>query len=260
MPDGIGRWRPPPPQRRDLADPALMRRDFGQLAYTWVEGQLYIEGATASDVRQGNLDNCYFLATLAAAAHQRPDVLNNALRDQGDGTYALRLYEKKWGGTREKWHTFDGQLPTRFGVIQEYGRSARHDELWVGLFEKGFAAAKGGYERIGNLGRAADALFALTGRKADLVRVDGRRTEADLAQRLSRGQLIVAASHDDPRKLAGTGLRQSHSYAVLGVADGHVLLHDPVGAQPPYAHGDSEGGLKVPLEVFARTFQSYNAA
>ena len=48
----------------------------------------------ASDVNQGDTGDCYFLASLAAFAGQRPQLIRNSVADLGDGTYAVEFYSK----------------------------------------------------------------------------------------------------------------------------------------------------------------------
>jgi hypothetical protein len=43
------------------------------------------------DVNQGNLGDCYLLASLAGTAYRTPSTIQNMFTDNGDGTFTVRF-------------------------------------------------------------------------------------------------------------------------------------------------------------------------
>jgi len=85
-----------------------------------------------NDVRQGSLGDCYFLATLATFANERPEVIKQAVVEIGDGNYIVRYYN--WEGV--EFHLkIDGDLPSNL----IYAKLGRDGSNWVPLLEKAFA-------------------------------------------------------------------------------------------------------------------------
>ncbi len=118
-------------------------------SYQFVNGSLFGEGINASDIKQGSsARDCYFLATLASAAVDKPYVIQNPpfnmFIDNGDGTFTVRFYRKSGGRYWPEYVTVNKQLPTRGGkaVYAGWGggdHSNSNNKLWVALAEKAYA-------------------------------------------------------------------------------------------------------------------------
>src|SRR5688572_27175708 len=64
---------PAPPARADLPEPAAMERDQkslqqGDAAWKRVEGELFVDGPSMEDPKQGWLGDCYLVAAMGAVA------------------------------------------------------------------------------------------------------------------------------------------------------------------------------------------------
>ena len=130
-------------------------------------GELFRDGATVGDVVQGrngprHLGDCWLLASLAALAHSRPGMLEQAVTDHGDGTYTVRLYAEA-GATAEDIRV-TGDLPQTADGRDAYAQRPDPAELWVGIIEKAFAAHCGGWDAIDG-GHPTHAWRILTGCK-----------------------------------------------------------------------------------------------
>ena len=81
--------------KKDLPDPKLPSDIRGKF-YEQNNYELFsARGPVPADVAQGNLGDCYFLATLASLAQNQPDKIKGMIRDNGDGTFSVRFYAKK---------------------------------------------------------------------------------------------------------------------------------------------------------------------
>ncbi len=76
--------------------------------YRQFSGQLFVNGPTYGDVKQGNLGDCYFMCSLAEAALRSPATINSMFIVNGDGTYTVRFFN---GGVSQ-YVTVDSYLPT----------------------------------------------------------------------------------------------------------------------------------------------------
>ncbi len=57
-----------------------------------VKQSLFGTGPAPSDINQGGVGDCFFLAAIAAFANQQPGTILNSAVDLGDGTYAVQFY------------------------------------------------------------------------------------------------------------------------------------------------------------------------
>ncbi|MEM9449268.1 MAG: C2 family cysteine protease [Cyanobacteria bacterium P01_E01_bin.6] len=109
--------------------------------YRYTSGSLFQNGISMFDVDQGGVGDCYFIASLGAAAKDKPHVVSNMFIDNGDGTFTVRFF--KPDGTRD-YVTVDRYLPTTGSGNAIYagwgGDNTESDnELWVALAEKAYA-------------------------------------------------------------------------------------------------------------------------
>jgi hypothetical protein len=205
------------------------------------------------DVNQGTLGSCVTLSGIAAVALQNPALIEDAIRDNGDGTFTVRFHvqrpplffwEPAWT-TREV--TVDARVP-----LNEHGHpafaGARSGELWVLILEKAWAELNGGWAHInGDLGFGL--LEALTGQSASAnysIRGvsfgAGERSPAYLARLLDDGYAILASS----LKKTTDGVTDGHTHYIKSVdAQGNVTLGNP--------WGDDEE-ITISWDAFERNF------
>ncbi|OBQ15705.1 MAG: hypothetical protein AN481_19600, partial [Aphanizomenon flos-aquae LD13] len=67
-------------------------RPDADYAYQYVSGSLFQNGLSANDVYQGAVGDCYYVATLASIAQEKPDYIQNMFTDNGDNTFTVRFY------------------------------------------------------------------------------------------------------------------------------------------------------------------------
>ncbi|MBV6628122.1 MAG: pre-peptidase C-terminal domain-containing protein [Rivularia sp. (in: Bacteria)] len=149
--------------------------------YQYAKGSLFQNGISHDDIRQGYINNCFFLAGLGATLVQSPEIIQNMFIDNGDGTFTVRFYKN---GVAD-YVTVDRYLPTNnIGNLVYANAGDYHgndsNELWVALAEKAYAQLNeakwinqdgtNSYNGIGNAGYLSDAFKHITGEKAALGR------------------------------------------------------------------------------------------
>lgn len=124
--------------------------------YERPEGDVFIEGEGEgsgphpSDILQGALGDCYLLASLAAVAQENPEVLENMIRTNDNGTYTVTFYDD--GEPVEITVTSD--LPLESGSPVFSGNEEQSDspdgraELWPLIIEKAYAQLNESYGEI----------------------------------------------------------------------------------------------------------------
>ena len=191
-----------------------------------------------SDVSQGQIGDCYFIASLATVAARNPELIEKNIRKLDDGSYGVTLYERNEEGElvpREivvsaEFPSSDGSTP----AFAQTGDERRGEgEIWPALYEKAYAQMHGSYNDIGHGGWPRDAMTAITG--VESVSSDGISVD-DIADTLERGDSVVGwtpssdAVKDNPLFQDST-LYADHAYWVVS-ADreaGTVTVRNPWG-------------------------------
>jgi len=260
----------------DLPDPLMhadeMKADgtpkYEKARFT---GPLFIDGPTAGDARQGAIGNCYFPSAVSSIAHTHPEVLRDAIKDNGDGTYTVRFYE--YGDKRRpKDVKVDADLYVKSWGGPVYGSSLGGStdtdemELWYPILEKAYATWKGSYDTIGNGGSASDVITEIMGgtdQYSSLRSANADATFRKIKEGAEKKHPMNAGTydHDDPR-YTNSGVYGDHSYSVLGaVEEGgkkYVLLRNPWGQSEPGHDGKNDGFFKLELAKFMNLYQSFS--
>lgn len=215
--------------------------------HTAIPGQVTTVGAGdgtgvhPNDISQGQLGDCYLLASLGAIALQNRSIIENAIRDNGDGTYTVTFHQR----TNKSWYEFwRGEYETvEITVNNEFGTDANGNpvfakpgdgtgdqrELWPMIIEKAYAQWKGGYQQIGHGGWPHEAMEALTGQRSEN---GGDLSMSDMADSFSDGEAISVWTGDAKGPLFDNGtLVGGHAYFVTNVdrTNNTVTLHNPWG-------------------------------
>ena len=122
------------------------------LSYQTVVGNLFNGTPSRNDARQGQLGDCYCIASLASIADHNPDAVRNLFIDNSDGTYTVRFYPTASGPA--DYVTVNRRLPANSsGQLQYsgYGQSiaSTATTVWIALAEKAYAQ----WNETGNEGR-----------------------------------------------------------------------------------------------------------
>jgi hypothetical protein len=253
----------------EQAEPSKLKKHRGTATYGEVEGTPF-GGATPSpaDVKQGAIGDCYLLAALAAVAKANPSIIEGMIKDNGDGTYDVSIYEDvAWFGKDLKKKTV--KVTQTFPLDEKgdpiYAKKATgldgKPALWVMLIEKAYAQLKGGYEDIGGGGDSGEALEAITGKKVkeyDLDEYKDFQIEATLELLTSNGHAITAsprrpsAKSDLAKEQDAADIVRKHAYTLLRYekASKTIILRNPWGFQDPKPLSPAE------FRKFYATFKS----
>jgi hypothetical protein len=268
------------PGTTDLVpDPALHRDElnadgtpkFGKRTFT---GPLFIDGAQASDVQQGQLGNCYFPAAMAALAHFAPEAVEKMIKDNGDGTYTVTFKQKDWatgGRYKDVQIKVDGDLYCRSWGGPLYGRSSnsadpKKMELWFPLIEKAYAQWKGSYDTIGNGGHVSDVFEDCLGVRTGSMGIGYASPDSvwnQIVRCVDEKKPVGAGTYGDDQeaRYTNTGVYADHAYSILGYekdANGErfVILRNPWGESEPAGNGPNDGVFKLKLQDFTRLYQT----
>ena len=131
---------------RDAFEKCQWERAFKIPCLTDDEGDLkiFFEDIAPSDIKQGQLGDCYFLCVLACLA-ERPNRIRKLFLDSEineEGVYGVRMMDS--GKIKEI--VMDDYFPCHYS--QPCFSQAKGNELWVMLLEKAYAKLHGSYERI----------------------------------------------------------------------------------------------------------------
>jgi len=247
--------------------PGPLARD-GRPSTTRFTGPLFVDGAKPTDVQQGSIGNCYVPAAMAAMAQACPDAIASMFRDNGDGTYTVRLYDTSWVPVpKQVLVTVDGELYAR-GSSPMYGKSigtsgAEQMELWFPLFEKAYAVFRGGYDVVGQGGAGGKVMSHVLGSYDDYTDVPSSTADVvwqKLFGAVSAGHPTTAGTHGqgESHRYMNSGLYANHAYSVLGAREEggqrFVTLRNPWGSSEAGNDGKNDGIFELPFEKFMHLF------
>lgn len=210
------------------------------IEYRPISGSLFVNGINSTDIKQGNLGDCYMVAVLAAIADKTSSIIQGMIRPNGDETFTVRFYRLNRNQLVPDYVTVDNQLPVNItsgrSVFASFGN--RHNdpsnELWVSLTEKAYAqwAATGyasrsrvanSYDAIGD-GGFSNVVFRQIIGSSDIhqtFNMQATNTESILVDAALRGKPIVVYRY----MTRNTG----HAYFLKSYADGKFYLYNPWG-------------------------------
>uniref|UniRef100_A0A8C4MN81 Calpain-12 n=1 Tax=Equus asinus TaxID=9793 RepID=A0A8C4MN81_EQUAS len=182
------------------------------------EPQFICEDMSRTDVCQGSLGNCWFLAA-AASLTLYPRLLCRVVPPgQGfqDG-YAGVFHFQLWQFGRWVDVVVDDRLPVREGKLM-FVRSAQRNEFWAPLLEKAYAKLHGSYEVMRG-GHMNEAFVDFTGGVGEVLylRQGTPGLFSALRHALAKESLVGATALSDRGEYrTEDGLVKGHAYSVTG--------------------------------------------
>lgn len=272
-----------PPDYVDLPDPSVWAKKHldsdGNAIYETerFSGPLFSDGVKATDIRQGKLANCYFCAAVSAVAHTNPEVIEDMMKDNGDGTYTVTFNVETYnnsGRYTQKSVTVDSDLYVRSEGGRPVYAAANKDyndqekmELWFPILEKAYAKLNSNsYDKIGNGGNAGKIMRTLMGTTSRYDTLSESNMDSifeKLKQAQADGRPVSASTYgkDAPEaeRYPGSKLYPWHAYTVMGVEekDGKkfVQLRNPWGNTEPGYDGEDDGVFALELDKFAHFYK-----
>lgn len=148
-----------PEENPALAEAHLANEDLSYGSYfdteAFVQGLGENGAISPSDVNQGQLGDCYLMASMAALAHSEPDTIREMIQPKDDGTFDVTLHF--WNADRTELvpHVVnvDNQVPMDWTqskpVYAQTGSTTESaTEMWPALIEKAAAQMSGTYDAI----------------------------------------------------------------------------------------------------------------
>jgi hypothetical protein len=128
------------------------------ITYVTSTGTLFTNTPSLSDAKQGQVGDCYVIASLVSIAHRNPEAVRDMFVDNGDGTYTVRFFSSV--GVSD-YVTVNRKLPVYSNntlAYAGYGFSALSTTttLWIALAEKAYAQ----WNETGNAGRNGTNTYA----------------------------------------------------------------------------------------------------
>lgn len=259
-------------QEVELDDPSLVT-DYGtnakgevitapDVVYRDIDGEIFVDGASLTDVNQGYIGDCYLMAALASIAKDNPEFLDELITDNGNGTYTVH-FKGSLGDV-----TIDDDFPVYDNggtntVYAETNTGGSSPELWVAIVEKAYAQGKGGYQNIVG-GLTHNAITEITGNNNFSTGTPGSFSPERLQASIARGESVTASSltkADAKKADLGTGIISNHAYVVTEVrqntnGEWEVVVYNPWGSDRATGDGKNDGFTVLSLEEFHANFRA----
>ena len=216
-----------------------------------------------TEIKQGGLADCYFIAAMIAVGNARPDFLQQSFRyNKSTGLYEVRFFEEgeyDWDNRqntyKEVWVEVDGYLPTD-GDRTAYARA--NPALWGALMEKAYAKWQGGFDAIGDGGLGSQAMEQLAGsdsRSTSPSRMNPEEVLEFFTKAQEEGKAIYAGTQsswesEKQRPLSGTAagpftgkVTQIHEWN--SIKPGTLEIRDTGEGMGGYARDTGQDGSKT---------------
>ncbi|MBT2751913.1 MULTISPECIES: C2 family cysteine protease [unclassified Lysobacter] len=224
----------------------------------------------ASDIRQDDINDCYFLAPLGGLARAQPQRFQDAIRyDSESQTFQVTLYKSGASGPEPVVLTVDqddiADNLSRKGGSTVDNRRGRDGPIWPAVMETAYAELQEQGSRDSNyaaidMGHPSDALFALTGDPGEnldpaaMAALGPKGAYERMNNALAEGRPVTVGTFPEPPGSAQDGLMEPHMYMVEGVRRrGDDILLD---LRNPYAHNRALEGRDTNRASMTITLES----
>jgi hypothetical protein len=218
-------------------------------------------GADPSDIRQGNIGDCFFLSPLMATVRINPRSIASKVRRIGEApsggdAFEVKLYDAS--GDLVTHHVDDRFVSNANGTpaYAQYGDRAADggQELWVMLMEKAWAAQRGGFNNL-DFGQASDGLMAVSGKRGTWHQISTETADQiirNIEKAYQDGKPVIPITPAPITSPAlawstatGIPLVQSHAYNVerANRADDEIDVANPHGRN--HLRGISSGTFRM---------------
>lgn len=235
---------------QDLRDPQMT--GYADHYASFADRALFADGPQFTDIEQGSLGDCYYLASLASLADADPDVILEMIAPLGDGTYAVRFYR----GGDEVYLRIDAELPVRRSGLPAYADLSPQGETWVALAEKAYAFFRYGENSYSSIegGWMEDVYLEVTGGPAVSRSTGGSASSlaSYVRQMLADGHAMTLGSKfRDIHPIVG-----GHAYMLVSIdASNYVTVYNPWAVDgSSWDANPSDGLLRLSLSKLQECF------
>ena len=227
-----------------IADPDVEPAESGTSANYAGNPLFSASGPAVTDVRQGEVADCWLMATLATAANNNENIVHQLVADLGDGTFVVQIEQKQYRVDADLY--YEGGDPNDL-VYANFGAD---DSLWVAIVEKAWALYRDGtYDSLNN-DTAYFALGHIGGRSTALWNIWPDPGWALNGVDYPELAAVAFSEYDD----ANTDiLTESHAHAIIDVdvTGDAVLLYNPYGKDGTSRDdGTNDGFITLTVEEF----------
>lgn len=209
-----------------------------------------------SQIMQGQIGDCWFLAAAGAVGANDPDFIRDHIQHNPDGSYTVTLYE-------------DGEpveVRVDASTIDDGATGPNGEPTWLSIYEKAAAAHMGGDYGDIDSDQVSRGLEMITGRDTD---GDGDRGLEDIREDLEDGRTLVASTEDDSDSainpfdtaVDADNVVPNHAYIIESVEerDGETIIRlvNPWGPDGGSLDGEHKDGvLELTEEEFHENFDT----
>lgn len=184
---------------------------------------LFAHEPTANDIQQKMVTNCYMVSAITSIVELSPSIIKNALKDNGDGTATVRLYQEQNGKMEPVYVKVKKSVPKVFGADM-----ASSGALWMQMIEKAVAVV--GMKKRGVLAKGYRGLWydsgavlisMLTGAPYD--QVDGTKDMKTTTEDERKLKFERIMNWKQEKKVYTCGshayakhVQPGHAYAIIG--------------------------------------------
>jgi hypothetical protein len=197
-------------------------------------------GPTSSDISQGELGDCYLLATLSSVVKTDPSLIEKDIVSDGNGIYSITF-----GGPKGTTINVNADLPVFSNGQVAYAQLGNQDSLWVALMEKAYvqydspktdsyASIEGGWmsQAFSALGVKSSSIYTASSASALLT---------TLAADLKAGDFTTFGTVS--RLPSGSPLVANHAYEVDSVTLNASGTPTSVTLRNPWGNAVADDGL-----------------
>jgi hypothetical protein len=103
--------------------------------YETIEGELFVDGISAQDAKQGILNDCYFITALGSISQNSPETIENMFHEIDTNVWAIGFYDNY---RNKHFVSVNNKLPANSSKDSVFA-SFSGNELWPSLLEKAYA-------------------------------------------------------------------------------------------------------------------------
>jgi hypothetical protein len=245
-------------------DQLFKKFGHGNIATSSEDGiPLYVNGVSVSDIDQGQIGDCWYLAVLSSIAARHPEKIQQLITQIAPNTYRVELYDLSGKKVTVVVAPSDVNDPTGGGIAG----ASMASEKWVRVMEAALIKSRGVIARNGNdstgngsidggtLDQEQDAYHAITGERGTIYNPPQMTNQAVanvISQNVNMGKPVWASTTELPADVPQPQWYvPGHAFAVLGTDGASVLVRNPWGDAAP---GSSQGIIAISLDDFRRYF------